>query len=34
MGPTPLSGQATNLSHAFTTKTFQDLACGAWNMDT
>ncbi|GJU53125.1 ribonuclease H-like domain-containing protein [Tanacetum coccineum] len=34
MGPTPLSGQATNLPHAFNTETLQDLASGAWNIDT
>nr|GEY31006.1 ribonuclease H-like domain-containing protein [Tanacetum cinerariifolium] len=33
-GPTTLSGQATNLPHTFNTKTLQDLASGAWNMDT
>nr|GEV93191.1 ribonuclease H-like domain-containing protein [Tanacetum cinerariifolium] len=34
VGPTLLSGQATNLLHAFNTETFQDIASGAWNMDT
>nr|GEW13418.1 hypothetical protein [Tanacetum cinerariifolium] len=33
-GPTTLSGQATNLAHAFSTTTLQDLASGTWNMDT
>nr|GEY31005.1 ribonuclease H-like domain-containing protein [Tanacetum cinerariifolium] len=32
--PTTLSGQATNLPHTFNTETLQDLASGAWNMDT
>nr|GEW26359.1 ribonuclease H-like domain-containing protein [Tanacetum cinerariifolium] len=34
VGPTTLSGQATNLPYAFSTVTLQDLASGAWNMDT
>ncbi|GKC80927.1 hypothetical protein Tco_1136644 [Tanacetum coccineum] len=34
VGPTTLLGQATNLPHAFSTMTLQDLASGAWNMDT
>ncbi|GJW12479.1 ribonuclease H-like domain-containing protein [Tanacetum coccineum] len=31
---TELSGQPTNLPHAFSIVTLQDLASGAWNMDT
>ncbi|GKA93564.1 hypothetical protein Tco_0815550 [Tanacetum coccineum] len=34
VGPNALSGQPTNLAHAFTTETLQDFANGAWNMDT
>nr|GEX37255.1 ribonuclease H-like domain-containing protein [Tanacetum cinerariifolium] len=34
MGLTPLSGQATNLPHAFNTETLQDLSSGAWNINT
>ncbi|GJW34683.1 ribonuclease H-like domain-containing protein [Tanacetum coccineum] len=34
VGPTALSGQATNIPHAFNTKTLQDPNGGAWNMDT
>ncbi|GJY54294.1 hypothetical protein Tco_0445958 [Tanacetum coccineum] len=34
MGSNTVLGQATTLSHAFNTTTLQDLASGAWNMDT
>nr|GEW36713.1 ribonuclease H-like domain-containing protein [Tanacetum cinerariifolium] len=34
MGPTPLSGHATTLLHAFNTETLQDATTGAGNMDT
>ncbi|GJX61913.1 ribonuclease H-like domain-containing protein [Tanacetum coccineum] len=34
VGNTSLSGQATNLPHAFNTGTLHDLVSGAWNMDT
>ncbi|GJR33817.1 hypothetical protein Tco_1209501 [Tanacetum coccineum] len=34
VSPTTLLGQATNLPHAFSTMTLQDLASGVWNMDT
>nr|GEW36712.1 hypothetical protein [Tanacetum cinerariifolium] len=34
MGPTPLSGHATTLLHAFNTETLQDATIGAWNIDT
>nr|GEV36661.1 ribonuclease H-like domain-containing protein [Tanacetum cinerariifolium] len=34
VGLTALSGQATTIPHAFTTKTLQDFFNGAWNMDT
>ncbi|GKE80108.1 hypothetical protein Tco_1550108 [Tanacetum coccineum] len=34
MGSNTVSRQATTLPHAFNTMTLQDLASGAWNMDT
>nr|GEY23430.1 ribonuclease H-like domain-containing protein [Tanacetum cinerariifolium] len=34
LGHTTLSGQATNLPHAFNTETLQELSIGAWNIDT
>nr|GEY65695.1 ribonuclease H-like domain-containing protein [Tanacetum cinerariifolium] len=34
LGHTTLSGQATNLPHAFNTETLQELSSDAWNIDT